>query len=282
MNAGYTMNELLIITAAREIHDRENVILGVGLPMISGAVAKALHAPHATLMTESGIVDFEPLVPLNNIADAHSCRGFSYATDLFSTFTMTYRGFVDVCFLGVAQVDRFGNVNTTVIGDYYKPKMRLPGSGGAPEFIAYAKRTVLTLREGEIVEKLDYLTSPGFLSGGDTRESSGLFPVGTGPSLLITSQGCFRFDAQTREMYLVQLHPGVELSAVRKRVPWDLKVADDLAETAPPSAEEIGFIRRFSPRDSVGKSLMAELATRYMLENIARQTPDQTAKNAKP
>jgi len=141
----------------------------VGLPTTAGAVAKALYAPHATLMMESGIIDFEPLLPLNHIADAHSCRGFSYATDLFSAFTMTYRGFVDVCFLGVGQVDKYGNLNTTVIGDYYKPTMRLPGSGGAADFISYAKRTVLTLLGGNFVEKLDYFTSPGYLEGGHKR-----------------------------------------------------------------------------------------------------------------
>ena len=148
MSKPYTLHELLIIAVAREIHDHENVILGVGLPTTAGALAKALYAPNATLMMESGIVDFQPLLPLNHIADAHACRGFSYATDLFSIFTMTYRGFVDVCFLGVAQIDRFGNVNTTVIGDYYKPTLRLPGSGGAPDFFSYSKRTVLTMLGG--------------------------------------------------------------------------------------------------------------------------------------
>ncbi|MBU2648267.1 acyl CoA--acetate/3-ketoacid CoA transferase subunit beta, partial [bacterium] len=110
MNKNYSLNELLIIVAAREIHDGENVILGVGLPTTAGALAKALHAPHATLMMESGIIDFEPLVQPNHIADAMCCRGFSYATDLFSAFTMTYRGYVDVCFLGVAQIDKYGNL----------------------------------------------------------------------------------------------------------------------------------------------------------------------------
>lgn len=270
MSNGYTLTELLIITAAREIHDYENVVLGVGLPMTAGAVAKALYAPHATLMTESGMVDFQPLVPLNNVADAHCCRGFAYATDLFSTFTMTYRGFVDVCFLGVAQVDRFGNVNTTVIGDYYKPKMRLPGSGGAPEFLSYAKRAVLTLREGEIVEKLDYLTSPGYLDGGDAREKSGMYPKGSGPYMLLTNQGIFRFHEETREMYLAQIHPGVELSAVKKKVPWDLKVADDLAVTPAPSAEEVSFIRNFAPMDSIGKGLTMELATKHLLSYLTQ------------
>ena len=268
MSKPYTLNELLIIAAAREIHDYENVILGVGLPTTAGALAKALYAPHVTLMMESGIIDFEPLVPPNHIADAHSCRGFSYATDLFSSFTMTYKGFVDVCFLGVAQIDKYGNLNTTVIGDYYKPTLRLPGSGGAADFISYARRTILTMRGGDFANKLDYFTSPGYLDGGDSRDKSGLFPPGSGPSMLLTTKGVFRFDAKTKEMYLAQIHPRVSVDDIKKDIPWDLKVASDLTETTPPTEEEINVIRRFAPTEVVGRQLMFELG----LANIMRKT----------
>ena len=268
MSKPYTLQELLVIAVAKEIHDHENVILGVGLPTTAGAVAKALYAPHATLMMESGIIDFEPLLPLNHIADAHSCRGFSYATDLFSAFTMTYRGFVDVCFLGVGQVDKYGNLNTTVIGDYYKPTMRLPGSGGAADFISYAKRTVLTLLGGNFVEKLDYFTSPGYLEGGDSRDKTGLFPKGTGPTMLLSTKGLFRFDPVTKEIYLAQIHPRVTIEDVKKDVPWDLKIAPDLSETPHPTDEEIDFIRRFSPATSAGRELAMEL----MIANLMEQS----------
>lgn len=261
MTNKYTLNELLIICTAREIHDSENVILGVGLPPTAGALAKALHAPNATMMMESGIIDFESQVQPNNIADAMSCRGFSYSTDLFSTFTMTYRGFVDVCFLGVAQVDKFGNLNTTVIGDYHKPQLRLPGGGGAPDFYGYAKRTVLTMRGGTFVNKLDYLTSPGYMDGGDSREKSGLFPPGSGPSLLISKKGIFRFDPTTKEMFLAQVHPGINIEDIKKDIPWELKIADDLSETEPPSEQEIRFIREFAPMEVLGSALTAELIT---------------------
>jgi glutaconate CoA-transferase subunit B len=210
-------------------------------------------------MMESGIIDFEPLVPPNHIADANSCRGFSYATDLFSVFTMTYRGFVDVCFLGVAQIDKFGNVNTTVIGDYYHPTLRLPGSGGACDFLSYAKHTVLTMRGGTFVTKLDYFTSPGFLAGGDSREKSGLFPSGSGPSMLLTTKGVFRFDTTTKELYLAKVHPGVTVDMVKKDIPWDLKVAPELSITDAPRDEEIDFIRHFAPTESVGRKIMYEL-----------------------
>ncbi len=269
MSKRYTLNELLIITCAKEIEDYQNVILGVGLPTTAGALAKALYAPHATLMMESGIIDFEPLVPLNHIADAHACRGFSYATDLFSAFTMTYRGFVDVCFLGVGQIDKFGNLNTTCIGDYYKPDLRLPGSGGAADFISYAKKTVLTLRGGQFVEKLDYFTSPGYLDGGNSREASGLFPEGTGPSMLLTTQGVFRFDDITKEMYLVQIHPGVTVDQIRSKVPWDLKISPHLGQTPRPTDEEIQFVRRFAPAEALGRQTATELAIEFAMRKTA-------------
>jgi glutaconate CoA-transferase subunit B len=256
----YTLDELLIISAAREIKDGDNVILGVGLPTTAGAMAKSLHAPNATLMMESGIIDFKPNVPPNHIADANSCKGFMYATDLFSMFTMTYRGYVDVCFLGVAQIDRYGNINTTVIGDYYKPAMRLPGSGGACDFMSYARHTILTMRGGNFVEKLDYFTSPGYLEGGDSRDRSGLFPKGSGPSMLLTTKGIFRFDDETKELYLVKVHPGITVEMIKKDIPWDLKVTENISQTEPPSDAEINFIRRFAPTESVGRKVMYELS----------------------
>jgi glutaconate CoA-transferase, subunit B len=268
MSKPYTLQEMLIIAVAKEIHDHENVILGVGLPTAAGAMAKALYAPHATLMMESGIIDFEPLLPLNHIADANACRGFSYATDLFSAFTMTYRGFVDVCFLGVGQIDKYGNVNTTCIGDYYKPTLRLPGSGGAADFLAYAKRTVLTMLGGNFVKKLDYLTSAGYLEGGDSRDRSGLFPKGTGPSMLLSTKGVFRFDPVTKEIYLAQIHPRVKIEDIKKEIPWDLKVAPDLSETPHPTDEEIDFIRCFAPRMSAGRELDLELTITNMMKQL--------------
>lgn len=271
MSKGYTLNELLVITCAKEIKDYENVILGVGLPTAAGALAKALYAPHAKLMMESGIIDFEPLVPLNHIADAHSCRGFSCATDLFSAFTMTYRGFVDVCFLGVGQIDRYGNLNTTCIGDYYNPTLRLPGSGGACDFISYAKHTVLTMLGGEFVEKLDYLTSPGHLEGGDSRDRSGLFPKGSGPSMLLTTKGVFRFDPETKELYLAQIHPGVTVEDIKRDIPWDLKVSPDLSVTEAPTDREIDFVRRFAPMISMGR----ELATELVVEHVFKRAQER-------
>lgn len=270
MDNRYTLNELLIIVAAREITDHANVILGVGLPTTAGALAKALHAPHATLMMESGIIDFKPLVQPNHIADANCCRGYAYSTDLFSMFTMTYRGFVDLCFLGVAQVDRYGNLNTTAVGDYHNPDLRLPGSGGAADFISYAKKTILTMRGGEFVNTLDYLTSPGHLDGGDSRGRSGLFPDGTGPSMLISTKGIFRFDETTKEMYLASIFPGMSVEDIKADIPWPLRIAGELTVVTPPTPEELAFIRQFAPGEALGKPVMVELTVSHFLSTLSQ------------
>jgi glutaconate CoA-transferase subunit B len=260
MTKKYTLDELLIIAVAREINNYDNVILGVGLLTTAGALAKALHAPQANLMMEAGMIDFEPLIPPNHIADVMACKGYACATDLFTAFTITYRGFVDVCFLGVGQIDKYGNLNTTSIGDYYKPDLRLPGSGGAADFISYSKRAVLTMRGGEFVEKLEYITSPGYLDGGDARDRSGLFPKGSGPSKLITQKGIFEFDPVTKEMFLAEIHPRNTVEDIKKDVPWDLKISDTLTETKPPAEEEIEFIRKFAPAAAMGRALATEAA----------------------
>ena len=137
MSKRYSIDELLNISIAREIRDYENVVIGAGIPVTACILAKGLHAKNAILMTESGLIGFDPIIPLIGIADVEACRGFSYSTDLFSIFTThTYRGFVDSCFLGCGQVDKFGNINSTVIGDYDNFERRLPGSGGASDFIS--------------------------------------------------------------------------------------------------------------------------------------------------
>ncbi len=268
MTKKYTLDELLIIAVAREIKDFDNVILGVGLPTTSGALAKALHAPQANLMMEAGMIDFEPLIPPNHIADVMACKGYACATDLFTAFTMTYRGFVDICFLGVGQIDKFGNLNTTCIGDYYKPDLRLPGSGGAADFISYSKRTVLTMRGGEFVENLEYLTSPGYLGGGDERDRSGLFPQGSGPTKLITQKGIFEFDPSTKELFLAEIHPRITVEDIKKDVPWELKISETLTETKPPSDAEIDFIRNFAPAAAMGRALATEVAFANLIKEL--------------
>ena len=258
-----TKEELLVVTAARQIKNGDVVVLGIGLPILAGAVAKKTHAPEAVLLMESGIVDFEPQVLPTNVADATCTRGYGYATDLFSVFTtITYAGYLDKAFLGVGQIDKFGNINTSYLG---KPPeaQRITAAGGAPEFYAYAKETILTMKGKGFVEKLPYITSPGYLGGGDEREKSGRYTRGSGPSILITSKGIFKFHQTTKEMYLDALFPGVSVEDVRADIPWDLKVADAIQSFPVPMDEEIDFLRRLSPTSSFSNSVALDLTTTY-------------------
>jgi glutaconate CoA-transferase subunit B len=269
MSNRYSLDELLYISIAREIRDYENVVIGAGIPVTACVLAKGLHAKNAVLITESGMIGFDPLIPLIGIADVEACRGFSYSTDLFSIFTThIYRGFVDSCFLGVGQVDKFGNVNSTVIGDYDNFERRLPGSGGASDFISYSKRTILTLNRGQFVEKLDYLTSPGYLDGGDSRDNSGHFLMGSGPCKLISRKGIFEFDSVSKEMFLVHNHPGITVEEIRKDIPWELKISPDLSETKSPTTEELEFTRRFNPSISIGPRVTRRLINRKKFPSL--------------
>jgi glutaconate CoA-transferase subunit B len=258
-----TKEELLIVTAARQIKDHDVCVLGIGLPILAGALAKKTHAPEAILLMESGIVDFEPLILPTNIADATCTRGYGYAIDLFSVFTtITYAGYLDKAFLGVGQIDKYGNINTSYLG--MPPQaQRITAAGGAPEFYAYARETILTMKGKGFVEKLPYVTSPGYLRGGDERERSGCFTPGSGPSILITSKGIFKFHKETKEMYLDALFPGVTVDEVRADIPWDLQVADAIHSFPVPYDEEIDFLRRFSPANSVPKAVALELTTNH-------------------
>jgi len=265
-----TKEELLAVTAARQIQDGDVTVLGIGMPILAGALAKNTHAPRCILLMESGIVDFEPCVLPNNVADATCTRGYGYAIDLFSVFTtITYAGYLDKAFLGVGQIDRFGNINTSFLG--MPPEaQRITAAGGAPEFYAYARETILIMKGTGFVEKLPYLTSPGYLGGRDERSKTGWFTPGSGPSLLITPKGLFKFDEETKEMYLDALFPGVSLESVRADIPWDLKVSDPLHRFPVPTDEEIRFLRRFCPEKSLPNSVALDLSMAHLEESANR------------
>lgn len=260
-----TKEELLIVTAARQIMDHDVCVLGQGMPIIAGALAKHTHAPKVVLLMESGMVDFEPLVMPLSVADSTCTRGYGHATDLFSVFTaVTYAGYVDKAFLGVGQIDKYGNLNTSFLG--LPPEaQRITAAGGAPEFYAYAKKTILTMKGKGFVEKLPYITSPGYLGGGDERDRSGRYTPGSGPSVLITSKGIFKFHEETKEMYLDALFPGETLEDVRADVPWNLKVGDTIHSFPVPYDEEIDFLRHFSPTHSFPNKVATQLSTEYSM-----------------
>jgi glutaconate CoA-transferase subunit B len=242
--ADYSPSEIMVVRAAKELADGEVVFVGIGLPNLACNLARRLHAPGLVLIYESGAVGAVPdRLPLS-IGDP------CLATDSISVCSMVevfnyylQGGLIDVGFLGGAQVDRFGNINSTVIGDYARPKVRLPGSGGACEIAVHAKKIILILKQSpkSFPEKLDFVTSPGFIDGADRRKRYG-FP-GAGPALVITDFGVYGFTRDSREMILREIHPGISVADVRANTGWDLKVGRGLTETPAPTSGELRIIR---------------------------------------
>lgn len=240
----YTPSELMIVSAARALRGSRVVFVGVGLPNIACNLARRTDSPELELVYESGVFGAHPArLPLSIgdptlISDATSVTTIA---DLFMLYLQ--RGLVDVALLGGAQIDRYGNLNTTVIGDYAKPKVRLPGSGGACEIAINARRIfmIMRLKGRAFVDRLDFVTSPGHLTGGDARARLGL--PGSGPELVITDRALFNFDNPEREMQLVELAPGETIDGIRADIAWPLRVADDVHAMTPPSAEELRIVR---------------------------------------
>jgi glutaconate CoA-transferase subunit B len=253
----YMRVELSIITASKEIKDHEVCVIGQGIPIVAGAFAKQNHAPNAKILTEAGMVDIDLFQNIEDVGDPGSSRGYTYSINLFDVFTtIVNRGYVDVCILGAAQIDKFGNINTNVVGDYFLSKrkfFRLSGAGGANEFAGHSNRTIITMVGGTFVDKLSYMTSPGWLTGGDSRKKSGL---PGGPSALISKYGVFRFEETTKELYLAGIFPQTTVEQIKELVPWELKLAEelglDLEKIDPPTQAELEFIREFDPFFGIG------------------------------
>jgi glutaconate CoA-transferase subunit B len=230
----------MIATAAREIHDGEVVFVGMRLPLVAFAVAKELHAPTAVGIFENGLIrdraPFGPIVTMGdppNVAAAVACNG------LLDVMALLQRGRIDLGFIGGAEIDRFGNRNTTSA-----PPVRLPGSGGAADIASFARRTVIimTHEQRRFREKVSYLTSAGHGTGSGWRQSVGL--SGGGPSTVVTSLGVFRFDA-SGEMILTSLHPGITKEEVQANTGWALRALATLTTTVSPTKEKLLLIRRF-------------------------------------
>ena len=240
----YSDSEMMVAVAARVLKGARTVFVGVGLPNIACNLARYTVAPDLELIYESGVYGARPeRLPLS-IGDPTLVSGATSVVSMADLFGLyLQRGLVEVALLGGAQIDRFGNLNTTVIGDYNKPKTRLPGSGGACEIAINAQRTfmIMRLKRRAFVDKLDFLTSPGHLTGGDSRARLGL--PGGGPELVITDKAILNFDNPEREMQLSQLYPGVTAKDVQAEVGWQLRLATTIGETAAPTAEELHLIR---------------------------------------
>ncbi|MEW6263060.1 MAG: CoA-transferase [Thermodesulfobacteriota bacterium] len=242
---GYIKPELMACCGAREIGDHEVVIVGTGFPAMAANIAKYLHAPNAILMQESGVIDARPLRPALSVGDPCLNPGAAMIGGLVEIMGMYLQGgWVDVGFLSGSQVDKFGNINTTVIGPYDRPKSRLPGSGGANPIGSLARKIIIVALHDKrrLAERVDFITTPGYIDGPGTRERSGL-PPDTGPRVIITNKAVLRFDPETKEAYLASYHPDSSIEEIKRNTPWDLKVAGDVHETEPPTSEELRVIR---------------------------------------
>ncbi|HEX2980636.1 MAG TPA: CoA-transferase [Anaerolineaceae bacterium] len=243
MTPSYTSSELMTINASRLLRDGDVVFVGVGLPNLACNLAMRTHAPNLRMIYEAGVIGARPSrLPLS-IGDPTLVSGAAAVCSMYDIFAFyLQRGNVDVGFLGGAQIDRFGNINATVIGDYAAPKTRLPGSGGSMEISAWANRCYIITphQKRRFPERVDFRTSAGFLGGRAEREATGV--RGGGPQAVVTNLGILEPD-ETGELVLTCLHPGIEVDQVRANTGWDLKVAPKLSCSEPPTEEELRILR---------------------------------------
>jgi len=240
---------MMTIAAARRLANGMVCLVGIGLPSAAANLARRTHAPEVVLIYESGTIGAKPDVLPLSIGDGELADYADTVVSVPELFAYWLQGGrVDVGFLGAAQIDRFGNLNSTVIGDYASPRVRLPGAGGAPEIASNAKEVWIVIEQSprSFVERLDFVTSVGHLAGGDARARSGA--RGRGPTAVITDLGVLTPDPGTGELALTAIHPGVEVGAVRAATGWELKVAEPLAVTAAPSTLELTTLRDLHER----------------------------------
>ncbi|HSH77513.1 MAG TPA: CoA-transferase [Herpetosiphonaceae bacterium] len=241
----YTPVEMMIVAAARALAGARTVFVGVGLPNLACNLALHTVAPDLELIYESGVYGARPARQPLSIGDPALVTGATAVVSMADLFGLyLQRGLVEIGLLGGAQIDRYGNLNTTVIGDYQSPSIRLPGSGGACEIAINARRIfyIMRLNRRAFVERLDFQTSPGYMSGGTSRDRYGM--PGHGPRLVITDRAIFDFENAEREMQLVSLHPGVSLDEVRAELGWNLREAAAITTTSPPAPDELEILRR--------------------------------------
>jgi glutaconate CoA-transferase, subunit B len=244
----YTLAQLMVTAAAREVTDGEVVFVGMRLPLLGFLLAKSTHAPNAVGIYELGVIREtvapEPILTMGDLPNLSRAQWLADTADLMG---LLQQGYVDLSFIGGAQVDRFGNLNTSYIGSPEALETRLPGSGGACDLASLAQRHIIIMahEKRRFVPKVDYITSPGYGDGGDWRQRVGL-PRG-GPSTVITTMGILRFDPKTREMILASTHPEVTAAQVIENTGWPLKVAPDLKETPAPTEAEVAILHQFDP-----------------------------------
>jgi glutaconate CoA-transferase, subunit B len=244
----YTQRELMVAAAAREIRDGDKVFVGMRLPLLGFAVAKETHAPSAVGIFENGVIrDWPALESILTMSDPPNVARALACGSLNDVVYLLQSGRVDLGFIGGAEIDRFGNLNTHWVEDSGK-SIRLPGSGGAADIATMAKRCIVIMNHEKrrFTPKVRYITSPGFGDGGDWRERKGL--SGGGPQRVITSMGIFSFDPDTREMLLSSYHPGITVEQIKNETGWPLRVKANVCETKAPTESELAAVRKYDPK----------------------------------
>ncbi len=245
----WSADEMMTIAAARMLRNGAVCFVGIGLPSAAANLARLTHAPEVVLVYESGTIGAKPAVLPLSIGDGELAETADTVVSIAEIFAYWLQGGrIDVGFLGAAQIDRFANINTTVIGDYRRPAVRLPGAGGAAEIASSAHEVLIMLRQSTraFVDELDFVTSAGYLDGGASRERLG-FP-GRGPTAVITDLGILTPDPQSKELTLTSLHPGVSAEQAIAATGWPLKVGAKLSRVAPPTKAELATLRDLNER----------------------------------
>jgi glutaconate CoA-transferase subunit B len=243
-------SELLAVIASRQLRDDTTVFAGVGVPLLAAALARQRHAPRLTMVIEGGIIGPE-IAPGRLPISTNEMRAGRRATMLpgiTDAFLFAQRGFVDVGFMGGAQIDQYGNINTSAIGgDYWRPKVRLPGTGGANDIASLCREVIIVTphEKRRFVERVDFVTSPSWLRGRESRKEAGLLFGGV--SRVVTTLGIMGFEPDTRRMRIEAIHPGVDVAAVQAATGFRLGVASEVATTEPPSDDELGMLRSLDP-----------------------------------
>ncbi len=246
--SAYSGAELLACAASAELEDGCMVFVGTGLPMVAAMLAQRTHAPDLTMVFEAGTIGPQiRLLPVS-VADSRAAHRAVALASMHDVMSLSQAGFMDYGFLGAAQIDQYGNLNTTVIGDWERPDARLPGSGGANDIGSLCWHTVIIMRQDSqrFVPKLDFLTTPGYLDGPGARERCGL-PAGSGPRRVITQLGVYGFDEATRKMKLRSVHPGVTMDDVREASGFTVLEPDEVPTTPEPTADQLRILRDADP-----------------------------------
>jgi glutaconate CoA-transferase subunit B len=242
----YNAREFLAFTGASLLEDRKTVFVGTGFPIIAAMLAQKTHAPKLVIVFEAG--GLGPLLPELPVSVGESrtfYRAVS-ASSMHDTMSLSQAGYIDFGFLGAAQMDMYGNINTTVIGDHELPKSRLPGSGGANDVASFAHKLIIIVAKQSkrtFVDKLDFLTTPGFLDGPNAREKAGL-PKDTGPYRVITQLGMYGFDDRTKRLKLISLHPGVTIDEVKENSSFDILLSSKITTSSEPADADLKILRR--------------------------------------